>query len=103
MQISKYLVAHSEGTLLKLHIQPRASRTEISGVQEDSLKIRIASPPVEGEANRECIRFLSKILGIPKSQIAILQGQKSRHKVVLIRNNSPEDIMRAFHGAGIGL
>lgn len=101
MQIPKYLVAHPEGTLLKIYVQPRASRVGITGVQEDSLKIRITAPPVEGEANRECVRFLSKILGVPKSQIEILQGLKSRHKVVLIRNNNPEDIMQILYRTGI--
>jgi uncharacterized protein (TIGR00251 family) len=100
MQIPKYLVAHPEGTLLKLYVQPRASRDEITGVQEDSLRIRITAPPVDGEANRECVRFLSKIIGVPKSQIEIFQGLKSRHKVVLIRNKNPEVVMQNLFRTG---
>lgn len=65
-------------------MQPRASKTELAGVHEGCLKIRLAAPPVEGKANKECIRFLSKLFSLPKSSIVILQGQKSRHKTFLL-------------------
>jgi hypothetical protein len=49
---------------------------------------------VEGEANKECIRFLAKLLDIPRSSVSILQGLKSRSKTLLIRGVSPENVLQ---------
>ncbi len=72
------------GVLLRLQIQPRASRSEISGIvgEPPRLKIRIAAPPVDGEANEELIAFLGKTLGIAKSKIAIVRGHSGKIKDV---------------------
>jgi uncharacterized protein (TIGR00251 family) len=67
-----------------VHLQPRASRCEICGVQGDSLRVRITSPPVDDAANRQLTEFIAKTLGIAKSRVAIISGAKSRHKTVLI-------------------
>jgi uncharacterized protein (TIGR00251 family) len=81
-----------EGTLLEVVVQPKASRNEIVGIHRGSLKIRLTAPPVEGEANRECIKFLAKAFRIPKSSIEIIQGHKSRQKTLLIREVPPETL-----------
>ena len=65
-------------------MQPRASRNELGGVQGGELRIRLTSPPVEGAANRLCTEFLAGILGIAKGRVAIVAGEKSRHKTVLV-------------------
>lgn len=72
------------GVILKLQIQPKASRTEIVGLHGEPprLKVRIAAPPVEGAANEELCRFLKKALGIPLSRIQILRGETSKSKDV---------------------
>jgi uncharacterized protein (TIGR00251 family) len=67
-----------------VRVQPRASRSEISGEIDGALKLRLAAPPVDGEANEECIRFLSKLLGIGKGQIEIVSGLSSRNKIIRI-------------------
>jgi uncharacterized protein len=54
------------------------------------LKLRLTAPPVEGEANKECVKFLAKLFNIPKSSVEIIQGQKSRRKTVLIKGPSLE-------------
>lgn len=79
-----FMMQDQAGTIIRVHVQPRASKTELAGVHEGCLKIRLAAPPVEGKANKECIRFLSKLFSLPKSSIVILQGQKSRHKTFLL-------------------
>lgn len=79
-----FLCARGAETLLKAHVQPRASRSGFSGVFGQRLKIRISSPPVEGEANRECIAFLAGILGVSKSEIRLLKGGQSRDKTFVI-------------------
>jgi len=78
----------SGGVLVSLLIQPRASKNEIAGPQGDRLKLRLTAPPVEGAANKMCIAFLAKCLGVPKSAIEIASGESSRQKQVLIRGGA---------------
>jgi len=79
-----YLSEKAGETVLRAYIQPRASRSEFSGTFRQRLKIRISSPPVEGEANRECIDFLAKTIGVSKSDIKLLKGGQSREKTFVI-------------------
>ena len=65
-------------------IQPRSSKNKICGIQGESLKIRLTSPPVENAANKMCIKFLAKQLDIALSQITIVSGQKGRNKIIRI-------------------
>ena len=72
------------GVRIRLHIQPRASRTEVVGVYGDALKIRIAAPPVDGAANVELVRFLAETLAVPSRQVEVVSGQTSRIKTAVI-------------------
>lgn len=82
---SQFLIENQGGTVIRVYVQPRASKNELAGVHEGSLKVRLTAPPIEGKANKECISFLAKLFNVPKSSIEILQGQKSRHKKFLLR------------------
>ena len=79
-----WLKPASDGTIISLHVQPRASKNEIVGVIEGALKVRLTSPPVEGAANKLCCEFIAKTCGVPKRDVTILSGEKSRHKRLLI-------------------
>ena len=83
-ELFTFLSAKGDETSLSAYIQPRAGRNQFAGVFQDRLKIRICAPPVEGEANRECIEFLSKTLGVSKSEITLVRGEQSRQKTFLI-------------------
>ena len=73
------------GIALAVRVTPRASRNEIVEIIHDgTIRIRLTSPPVEGEANRSLTKFLSKILDVPKSNIEIVAGQTGRDKLVSI-------------------
>lgn len=61
---------------------PRASRTELAGAYGEAVRVRVAAPPVEGAANAELIAFLAKKLGVPKSAVRIVQGERGRDKLV---------------------
>ena len=74
-----------EDLLLRVHAQPRASRDEIAGVHGDALKIRVAAPPVDGEANAALCRFLGKLFGVAKSAVSVERGDTGRAKTVRIR------------------
>ena len=65
-------------------IQPRASRNEISGIHNNTLKLRLTSPPVDGAANKLCVKFMAKTLGVAPSCVSIVSGAASRNKVLEI-------------------
>ncbi|GAA4094952.1 DUF167 domain-containing protein [Nocardioides kongjuensis] len=73
--------------LLAVRVQPGASRTGVAGaagVDGAELKIRLASPPVDGRANDELVRWLAKELGVPRSAVSLVRGATSRSKVVRV-------------------
>lgn len=74
---------------LTVKIQPNAKKSEIVGYEGDALKIRIKAPPVEGKANEELIRFLSKKWKVPKSEIRIMHGQHSKTKMIDVPASVP--------------
>lgn len=91
---NSFLSATQDGTLIRIHVQPRASRNELAGIHEGSVKVRLTAPPVEGEANKECIKFFAKLLDLPKSAVHIVQGQKSRRKTLHVKNLSLKEVER---------
>jgi len=76
----------SDGVTFSVRVVPRASRSEIVGLHDGALKIRIAAPPVEGAANNELVRFLAKKLGVPRSAVTLASGANSRSKTIRIAN-----------------
>ncbi len=76
---------HPEGFVLGVRVQPRASQNAIRGIHGDALKITLTAPPVGGAANKACVAFLAKKLGLPKAALEILSGHTSRNKRLLIR------------------
>jgi len=77
-----FLKSYQGGVLLSVYIQPRSAKTTIVGPFGDPplLKVKVASPPVDGAANTELIQFLSKQFHCAKSTIQIIRGQHSRQK-----------------------
>ena len=74
----------SEGAVLRLRVQPRASRDEIVGWREGALRLRVTAPPVEGEANRAVAALLARVLRIAPSRIRVVSGERGRDKLVRI-------------------
>jgi uncharacterized protein (TIGR00251 family) len=67
---------------IRVQVVPRASRSEVLGEHNGSLRVRIAAPPVDGAANEELIRLLAKKFGVSRSAVKILSGQHARTKQV---------------------
>jgi uncharacterized protein (TIGR00251 family) len=65
-----------------VRVQPRASRSEIVGLQGDALRIRLTAPPVEGAANAALIALLASALRVPSRRVRIVVGASSRSKIV---------------------
>ena len=75
---------------LTIHVQPRASRTEVTGRYGDAIRIRLKAPPVDGAANEELVRFLADSLGVARAAVRIAAGGTSRRKTVLVEGISAE-------------
>jgi len=85
-----YLKQEGEDLLLRLVLQPKSSRDAFVGLLGDELKVAITAPPVDGQANKHLIKFLSKQFKVPKGAIIVEKGQLNRHKLVRIK--SPKKI-----------
>jgi uncharacterized protein (TIGR00251 family) len=81
-----------KGLVIQVRVLPRSSRCEVVGIQDGALKIKITSPPLEGKANDECVRFLADQLRIKKSQIEIVSGHRARKKTVAISDLKKADL-----------
>ena len=85
LKIMSSIIKKPDGIILKIYVQPKASNNAVVGIHDDAIKIRLTAPPIDGEANKMCVKFLAKQLGIPKTSIDIISGQTSRTKQVFIR------------------
>jgi uncharacterized protein (TIGR00251 family) len=82
-----------DGALIfMVRVVPRASKSEIVGEMDGALKIRVASPPVDGAANAELIKLLAKTFGVAKSRVEIIGGETSKTKQVKIINSTGEKL-----------
>ncbi len=70
--------------LLKIYLQPKASKNEIVGPYRDGIKVRVTAAPVGGRANEVLLRFLAKESGVSPSSIEIVRGHRSREKLIRI-------------------
>ena len=92
MELGTCTLERSEGVEIRIHIQPRASKTGIVGLYGQALKIRIAAPPVDGQANAELCRFLTRQLGVPQQFVQVISGFSSRQKRVFIKGRTLSEI-----------
>ena len=67
---------------LALQITPNARKTEVIGVLDDTLKLKLQAQPIEGKANEALVNFLAKTLGVPRSAVTITHGHTSKKKLV---------------------
>jgi len=88
--LSCYTQTGNGNILLKVYVQPRASRDEIAGLHNGAIKLRLTTPPVDGKANKAVLAFLAKQLGLSKSSLSLKSGHQNRNKVVDIQGLSVE-------------
>jgi len=75
-----------------VQVQPRASKNEVAGVMEGSLKIRLQAPAVEDRANEALRELLAELLKRPKSAVRILAGERSRKKRIEVSGVTPAEV-----------
>ena len=86
--------------LLRVRVQPRASRSEIVGWRPDgALSVRVAAPPVEGRANAAVAALLARALDLRPSAVTVAQGAHGRDKLVRIAGLTPSEVRQRIGGA----
>lgn len=84
--------ARADSVLLRVRVQPRASRDEIVGWDGATLRVRVSAPPVEGEANAALADLLARSLRVPQSAVTLVRGAHGRDKLVRIQGRSLETL-----------
>ena len=82
------ITAMENSIVFSVRVVPRASKSEIAGEHDGALKVRIASPPVDGAANAGLIKLLAKQFRVSRSDVEIIAGESSRSKRIKISNLS---------------
>lgn len=82
--------------MVALHIQPGARRSAVVGVHAGRLKLALQAPPVEGRANEALVAYLAAALRIPRRQVLLVAGERSRDKRVELRGVDPAAVVRAL-------
>jgi len=88
----------ANGVIFHIHVVPKSSKNEYAGIQGDAMKLKITAPPVEGQANDVCIRFLSDLLGVKKNQVTIISGHTSRKKTVAVEGKTKKEFEAILPG-----
>ncbi|MCD6571262.1 MAG: YggU family protein [Deltaproteobacteria bacterium] len=91
-----WIQRRNNDTIVTCKVHPNASRSCMEGIKEGHLEIRLNAPPVEGKANKALIKLMSKCLKLAKSEISIIHGEKTRIKIISIKDKTPTDVIRAL-------
>lgn len=89
-----FIKDQQDGVTIDVRVTPRSSANSIAGLKEDRLVIKLASPPVEGRANKELLKFLGKVLDKAPSSITIVRGGSSREKTLHVAGLDAETARR---------
>jgi uncharacterized protein (TIGR00251 family) len=81
---------------LRVRVQPRASRSEITGYRDGVLLVRLTSPPVDGKANEELCRLLARRLRMGRRRVEVVRGARSREKVLRIAGIDAHGLRKAI-------
>jgi len=93
ININDYFKITGKDIVIKVKIIPGSSKNKIIGVYNNSLKITITAPPVEGKANKKCITYIAKCFDVAKSKIEIISGQTSKNKLIKIYDISQREFL----------
>lgn len=96
MSPRKFRLHHAKGgAAIAVNVVPRAGRSAIAAVMADgTVRIQLKAAPVNGEANRELVALLAKVLRVPKTRVAVVGGVTGRKKLVSIVGLDAESVQR---------
>ena len=82
----------ADGCLISCLATPRASRNALCGWHDGRLKVALAAPPVDGEANKTLVKFMAETLNLSKSSVSIASGATGRRKSVAVKGITPDEV-----------
>lgn len=94
MPAADWLSEREGAALLRVRVQPRASRDEIAGERAGALLVRVTAPPAVGRANDAVRKLVAKALKIPPSRVSVVQGQSARDKLLRLEGLSAAEAAR---------
>ena len=91
--MSELRIREQDGAVtFEVRVAPRASRNRVIGVQDGALKVALTAPPVDGAANEALRKLLAKALGVAKSDVEVIRGERARIKVLRVHGVSAHDV-----------
>jgi len=91
--MSELRIVEQDGAVtFEVRVAPRSSRNRVLDVHEGALKVALTAPPVDGAANDALRRLLAKLLGVAKSEVEIIRGERARDKVLRVRGIRAVDV-----------
>ncbi len=93
MTLPPFLRAQSDGLLLSVKLQPRASANEIGDALGAELRVKVTAPPVDAAANEALLKLLAQQLHCPRNRVDIVRGHTSRHKTLKLYGLAAEDVL----------
>lgn len=99
MSLPAYLKPQTDGALLAVKLQPRASKNEIGDALGNELRIKVTAPPVDAAANEALVRLLAETLACPRGQVELIRGHTSRHKTIKLHGLTPEAVAEKLGAA----
>jgi uncharacterized protein (TIGR00251 family) len=94
MTVPAFLRVQTDGVLLSVKLQPRASANEIGEALGAELRIKVTAPPVDAAANEALMKLLAQQLHCPRNRVDIVRGHTSRHKVIKLYGIAPEVLVQ---------
>jgi uncharacterized protein (TIGR00251 family) len=95
--MSEWSISAADGSVtFAVRVVPRSSRNQIVGVEGGALKIKLTAPPVEGAANAALIEFVAEWLGVRRSAVSIVSGDKARNKLVRVKDVTRQIVETGF-------
>jgi len=82
--------------ILNIRLTPRGSKNEILGWDGDTLRVKVTAPPLEGAANKACVQLVAQRLGVKRSQVTIVAGDKSRNKILRLTGVTIDEARQAL-------
>ena len=85
----------TDATELRIRVHPRARTTEVAGLRDGVLHIRVTAPPADGKANEAVRRLIAKQAAVGPSAVTIVRGARARDKTIRIEGATDDDLRRA--------
>ncbi len=91
--VSIAVSVHSQGVVIRLHVQPGARRTAVGGLHGERLRVAVAEAPEKGRATEAVLRLVADSLQLPVAAVSLLRGATARQKDVLVTGLSLSEVV----------